>query len=128
MLSIDYKLSVPKFPAKEIGYGALVRAYDADLRIEVTNDGRKSLHKINVAPVLESYVGQEKPILFLRVDKQVIDELPPKATVPKTFSIFANYPGLIAVAIHITDAAGNVVKAKRQMEMTYRESPVRWWF
>jgi hypothetical protein len=128
MLSIDYELSVPGFRENEIGSGTLVRAYRTDLQIKVTNDGQTSLYKINVTPALESYVGQDKPMLFLWLDKQIIDEIPPKSMVPLTFPIWANYPGLVAVAVYITDATGNVVKAKRQTGTAYQELPVRWWF
>jgi hypothetical protein len=128
VLSIDYEISVPAFKKNEIGLGTLVRAYPADLQIKLTNDGQTSLYKLNVRPVLESYVGQDKPMLFLWSDKQVIDELPPKSMVPLNFRIWASYPGLVAVAVYITDAASNVVQAKRQTEPAYKQEPVRWWF
>lgn len=128
MLSIYYELSVPRFPSSEIGYGTLVRARPANLQVNVTNDGQMSLYKLNVKPVVESYVGQEKPILFMQSTAQIIDQIMPKTMVSLTFSILAHYPGLVAVAIYVTDANGNTVMAKRPKETAYEQSPVRWWF
>ena len=51
MLSIDYELSVPGFSSSEIGYGTFVRAKPANLQINVTNDGQRSLYKLNVKPI-----------------------------------------------------------------------------
>lgn len=128
MLSIEYELSVPGFPADEIGYGALVRARHANLQIQLTNDSQTHLHGLNVRPVVESYVGHNKPMLFLSVDTQIVNEIPPKSMVSLTFRIYAHYPGLIAVAIHITDVTGQPVMAKRAKEEAYEQSPVRYWF
>lgn len=128
MLSIDYELSVPRFKTNEIGSGTLVRANPANLQINVTNDGPRPLYKLNVRPVLESYVGQDKPILFLWANTQVIDEIPPKSMAPLTFRIRAHHPGLVAVAIHVTDPTDNAVMAKRPKETAYEQSPVRYWF
>jgi len=128
MLSIGYQLSVPGFPQDEIGFGTLVRVHVANLNMTVTNDGETSLYKINVRPVIESCVGQEKPILFLQSTTQVIEMLPPKSMVPLTFAIWPHFPGLVAVAIHITDATNDAVMAKREGEKEYQKLPVRWWF
>lgn len=128
MLSIDYELAVTGFKVSEIGPGTLVRVNRANLQINVTNDGSGSLYSLNVKPVLESYVGQDNPILFLQQDAQVIDQIASKAMVPLTFSIWANYPGLVAVAIYVTDATGSTVMAKRPKETAYEQSPVRYWF
>ncbi len=128
MLSIDFELSVPGFKGNEIGFGTLVRVNRANLQIKVTNDGQTSLYKLNVRPVLESYVGQDKPILFSQFDAQTIDQIAPKTMMPLTFTIWAQFPGLVAVAIYVTDAANNAVMAKRQNETAYQRLPVRWWF
>lgn len=128
MLSIDHELSVPGFNRDEIGIGTLVRVHLANLQIELTNDAQTPLYRLNVRPVLESYVGLDKPILFLWSDTQIIDEIPPKSMVPLTFRIWANYPGLVAVAIHVTDSNNNAVMAKRTNGKAYEQSPVRWWF
>lgn len=128
MLNIDYKLSVPGFKVNEIGSGTLIRAHNANLRIELVNNEQTYLRKLNVRPALESYIGQDKPILFLWSETQIIDEIPPKSMVPLTFRIWANYPGLIAIAIHVTDASNNAVMAKRPSETAYNQSPVRYWF
>ena len=128
MLSIDYELSVPGFKMSEIGLGTLVRANLANLQINVTNDGSGSLYNLNVKPVVESYVGQDKPLLFWQRDAQVIDQIASKAMVPLTFRIRAHYPGLVAVAIYVTDATGNTVMTKRPNETAYEQVPVRWWF
>ena len=128
MLSVDYELSIPGFKVSEIGSGTLVRVNPANLQINVTNDGPRSLYKLNVRPLLESYVGLDKPILFLWSDTQIIEEIPPKSMIPLTFRIRAHYPGLVAVAIHVTDATGNTVMAKRPKETAYEQSPVRYWF
>ena len=128
MLSIDYELAVPGFKVSEIGPGTLVRVNPANLQINLTNDGPRPLYKLNVRPVLESYVGLDKPILFQWSGTQIIEEIPPKSMVPLTFRIRAHYPGLVAVAIYVTDATGNTVMAKRPKETAYEQSPVRYWF
>lgn len=127
MISLYFELSVPGFQENEIGLGTLVRAKPANLKINVTNDGPRSLYKLNVRPVLESYVGLDKPILFLWSDAQIIEQIAPKAMVPLTFRVWPNFPGLVAVAIHITDETKNAVMAKRQNETAYAQLPVRWW-
>ena len=128
MLSIDYQLSVPGFKVSEIGSGTLVRVNSANLHINVTNDGSGSLYNLNVKLVLESYVGQDKPTLFLQSATKIIDEVPPKGLVPLTFRIRPHFPGVVAVAIYVTDATGNTVMAKRPKETAYEQSPVRYWF
>ncbi len=128
MLSLGYELSVPGFPRSEIGFETLVRAKPANLQVNVTNDGQMSLYKLNVKPVVESYVGQDKPILFGQRDAQIIEQIAPKAMIPLTFRIWAIFPGLVAVAIYVTDSNNNAVMAKRQTETAYEQSPVRWWF
>ena len=128
MLSINYELSVPKFTAKEIGYLTLVRSYDANLTIELTNDGQRTLSKLSVRLVIESYVGQDKPSLFVRRDGQTIEQIRPQNMVPLTFDISSNFPGLVSVAIYVTDASNNAVMSKREEETSYNESPVRYWF
>ncbi len=128
MLSLGHELSVPGFSSSEIGSDTLVRAKPAIMQIKLTNDGQRSLYKLNVKPVVESYVGQDKPILFLWLDAQIIEQIAPKTMVPLTFRIRAHLPGLVAVAIHISDATNNAVMIKRQNETAYQQSPVRWWF
>ena len=128
MLSIDYELSVPGFKTKEIGYATLVRSYDANLELQLANDGQTYLRKLKVKPVIESYIGQDKPILFLSMEEKIVDQIPPKSMVPLTFGIWPHFPGLVSVAVHITDANNNAVMAKRESETTYQKEPVRWWF
>lgn len=128
MLSLYFELSVPGFSSSEIGPETLVRMKLAVMQINLTNDGPNSLYKLNVKPVVESYVGQDKPLLFWQQDVQIIDQIAPKAMVPLTFKIWAHFPGLVAVALYVTDATGNAVMAKRQNETAYQQSPVRWWF
>ena len=128
MLSIDHDLSVPGFKRKEIGVGTLVRVHDANLEIQLTNDGQTYLRKLKVKPVIESYVGQNKPILFLYMDEEIIDEIPPKSMVSLTISIWHNFSGVVSVALYITDANDKAVMAKRQRDTTYQGLPVRWWF
>jgi len=128
MLSVDYELSAPGFKREEIGSGTLVRVHKANLQIQLANDGQTYLRKLKVKPVIESYVGQDTPILFLSMEEKMIDEIPPKSMVPLTFKIWPNFPGLISVAVHITDASDNAVMAKRQSETTYQKLPIRWWF
>lgn len=128
MLSVDYELSVPGFKAKEIGHQTLVRVHNANFQIHIENDGPIKLHKLKVTPVIESYVGQNQPLLFLSMKEQIIDEIPPKSMVPLTFNIWPNYPDLVSIAVHITDANNNDVMAKRKRDKTYEKSPVRWWF
>lgn len=128
MLSVDYELSVPGFRASEIGHQTIVRVHNANIQIQLINNGQTYLRKINVKPVVESYIGQNRPMLFLSLDEQMIDEIPPKSMISLTFRIWANYPGLVVVAVHMTDANNNAVMAKRESETTYQEQPVRWWF
>ncbi len=127
MISIDYTLTVRGFPAKEIGYGTLVRAQPGSLQIKLTNDEQGLLSKLDVRLAIESYVGQEKPQLF-RWLKEQVTEIPPKGMVPLTFRIWPLYPGLLSVAVYVTDAANNTVMAKRASESSYEQGPVRWWF
>ncbi len=128
MFSVGYELSVLGFPPSEIGYNTLVRVNPANLQINLTNDGQMSLYKLNVKPVVESYVGLDKPILFRQLNAQIIDQIAPKTMVPLTFSIWVDFPGLVAVAIYVTDATNNAVMIKRQNETAYEQKPVRWWF
>ncbi len=128
MLSLDYELSVPGFNTNEIGVQTLVRVNAANLRIQLSNDGQTYLRKLKVKPVVESHIGQDKPILLLSVKEKKIKEIPPKGMVPLTFSIWPNFPGLVSIAVYITDADDNAVMAKRQVETTYQRLPVRWWF
>jgi hypothetical protein len=128
MLSLDYELSVPGFPSSEIGGQTLVRAYPANIKIFITNDGQRSFYNLNVQSVLESYVGLDKPLLFKWSDAQILKKITPQTMVPLTFSLWTSYPGLIAVAIHITDSTNNAIMVKRQNETSYKQEPVRWWF
>ena len=128
MLSMDFELSVPGFKKEEIGGGTLVRAYKANLQIQLTNDGQTYLRELKVKPVIESYLGQDKPMLLFSLEEKMIKEILPKSMVPLTFSIWPNFPGLISFAVHITNIDGSDVMAKRQSETTYQEQPVRWWF
>ena len=127
MISIDYDLSVKDFSSKEIGYATLVRTRPGELQIKLTNDGQMLLRKLTVRLAIETYVGQEKPQLFRWLNQQV-DEIPPKSMVPLSFRIMPIYPGLLSVAIYVTDANNNAVMAKRTTESSYEQAPVRWWF
>lgn len=128
MISLDYSLSVPKFATSRIGYSTLVRCYPAHLEVQVRNDGQRSLRQLTVQPVLESYVGQEKALLFVQENPQTIDEITAGAMRAVTFEVIAPYPGLVAVAVHVSDSTGKSVMAKRTEEKQYQELPVRWWF
>jgi len=128
MLSIDYALSIPGFSTKEIGYQTLVRAERADLEVQITNDLRSTVSKLNVKIILESYVGQIKPILFMQSDPRIVSTIPSKGMIPVIYNIYPTFPGLVAISIHVTDSFNNVVKAKRTTEESYKESPVRFWF
>jgi len=127
MLSIDYTLTVKGFPQKEIGYATLVRTEYGTLHVKLTNDGQVLLSKLKVRLAVESYVGQEKPQLFQWLKEQVTD-IPPQGMVPLTFRIMPVYPGLLSVAVYVTDATNNAVIAKRDTESSYERGPVRWWF
>lgn len=128
MISIGYQQVVPGFPVKEIGTGTLVRAYEAKLQIAVTNDGQVILRGLSVRPVLESYIGQEKPQLFQWSNAKVISEIPPKGMVPLEFTFLPVFPGLVSTAFYVTDTANNAVMAKRKTDSSYQQAPVRWWF
>ncbi len=128
MLSMGFELSVPGFKTKEIGHESLVRAHNANLKILLTNDGQINLTKLKVKPVIESYIGQDKPILFLSMEEKIVDQIQPKSMVPLTFGIWPHFPGAISVAVYVTDSNNNDLMAKRQNETTYQQLPVRWWF
>ncbi len=97
------------------------------MKINLTNDGLMTLHKLNVKPVIESYIGQDEPKLFQWLDAQIIEHIAPKTMIPLTFRIRAHFPGLVAVAVYVTNGT-NTVMAKRQNETAYEQEPVRWWF
>lgn len=128
MLSLSYVLSTPGFNLKDIGHHALVRAYNADIEITFENDGQTTLRNITVQPVIESYIGQDQPKLFLTMEEITIETIPPKGIVAETFRIYPNFPGLISIAINITDTSGDIIPSKRKEEKTYDRQPVRWWF
>jgi hypothetical protein len=128
MISIECKVSVPGFPHKEIGYWTLVRAYENKFQFNMTNDGMGPLRGLNVRPVLESYAGQEKPLLFQWGDTKVIEVIPPKGIVPIESEFWPIFPGLVSVGLYVTDAANKAVMAKRKTDAGYAEAPVRWWF
>ena len=127
MLSMDYSLTVKGFSSKEIGHSTLIRTQRCSLQIQLTNDGQVLLGKLSVRLAIESYVGQEKPQLFQWVKEQVI-EIPSKGMVPLTFRLSPVFPGLLSVAVYVTDAANNAVMAKRSTDTSYEPGPVRWWF
>lgn len=126
MLSMDFTLTVKGSSQKEIGYATLIRTQPGKLRINLTNDGQR-LGKLNVRLAVESYVGQEKPQLFQWINTQVVT-IPPKGMVPLTYEILPIFPGLISVAVYVTNAANNAVMAKRATDPHYDQGPVRWWF
>lgn len=127
MISIDYELVVPDFSTEEIGLGTLVRTHWAKFKLTVTNDGEAILRALSVRPVLEAYVGQEKPQLFSWAKAQVIQELSPKAKVPLEFEFVPIIPGLVSVAFYVTDADNKAVTAKRKIDSNYDQTPVRYW-
>ena len=127
MISIDVNVNVQGFPTKEIGYWTLVRAYDNEIQFEVTNDSKKPIHGLNVRPVLESYVGQEKPQLYQWADPQVIETISSNKMVPIKCIFVPHYLGLASVALYVTDADNKAVMAKRKEQSSYEEAPVRWW-
>jgi len=127
MLSMDYDLTVKGFSPKEIGYATLVRTEYGTLHVKLTNNGQVLLSKLKIRLAVESYVGQEKPQLFQWLKEQVT-EIPPQGMVPLTFRIMPVYPGLLSVAVYVTDATNNAVMAKRDTESSYERGPVRWWF
>ena len=65
---------------------------------------------------------------WVEIFLKIVDQIPPKSMVPLTFSICAHFPGVISVAVYVTDSNNNNVMAKRQNETTYQQLPVRWWF
>lgn len=128
MISINYSLVVPGFSQREIGYGTLVRSHQGKFQLTMTNDGLEYLLRLSVRPVLESYVGQEKPQLFQWQDTQVIENIPPSGMVSREFAFVPIFPGLVSVAFYVTDSANNPVMAKRKTDSSYAQAPVRWWF
>jgi hypothetical protein len=128
MISVSYDITVPGFSMKEIGYATLVRSYDTKVKFNVTNDRRVTLRKLSARAVLESYVGQDKPLLFSWAKPQVIKEIPPEDTVSIEFEFSPTFPGLVSVALYVTDAGNKTIKAKRKTSSNYEQAPVRWWF
>lgn len=128
MINIECNVAVPGFSQKELGHWTLVRAYESKFRFNVTNDGRKPLRGLRVRPVLESYAGQEKPLLFQWLDTQVIEAIPEKRMAVIECELCPLYPGIASVALYVTDAANKAVMAKREGASSYDEVPVRWWF
>ena len=128
MISIDSDVNVEGWEKKEIGFWTLVRACPNKFKFDVNNDGPESLHGLNVRPVLESYIGQEKPHLFQWLDTHVIEKIPPKDMVSIECEFWPWYPGLVSVALYVTDSNNKVVMAKRKSGSSYEETPVRWWF
>jgi hypothetical protein len=97
-------------------------------QFDVTNDGQVPIRGLNVRPVLESYVGQEKPLLFQWGDTKVIEVILPKGMVPIEFEFWPIFPGLVSVGLYVTDAANKAVMVKRKTDSSYAQAPVRWWF
>jgi hypothetical protein len=128
MISIDCSVNVPGFPSKEIGAWTLVRAYKSTVQFNVVNDGPKPLLKLNARAVMESYMGQEKPQLYQWSDTQIIDTIPANKLVPIKFEFTPVYPGLVSVALYVTDSTDKAVMAKRKVYSSYEEAPVRYWF
>ena len=128
MISIDCSVNVPSFSLKEIGPWTLVRACRGTFQFDVTNNGSKPLHRINVRAVMESYVGQEKPQLYQWADTQVIDTIPPKNLVPIIFEFTPIFLGSVSVALYVTEADNKAVMVKRKEHSSYEEAPVRYWF
>jgi hypothetical protein len=128
MISIDYTLVVPTFSPKEIGYTTMVRSHESKFKVDVTNDGLELIGGLSIRPVMESYVGQEKAHLFQWSDTQVIKEIPPKGMVSLEFKFYPIFPGLVSVALYVTDTANSAVLAKRMTDSSYEKTPVRWWF
>jgi len=52
----------------------------------------------------------------------------PKGTAKLSFSVYPNFPGVVAVAVSLTNKDGIAIRAKRETEETYEAKPVRWWF
>ena len=128
MISIDCDVNVPGFSQKDIGYWTLVRACKSKFQFNVTNDGLEPLLGLSVRPVMESYVGQEKPQLFQWLDTEVIEEIPPKGMVPIKCEFWPFYPGLVSVALYMTDSTNKAIMAKRKTDSSYEEASLRWWF
>lgn len=128
MISIDCNAGVSGFSQKQLGSWTLVRAYRSKFQFNVTNDGRKRLLGLSVRPVMESYLGQEKPFLFQWLDTQVIEAIPPKETVKIECELTPLHSGLVSVALYMTDSTNKAVMAKRKTSSSYDEAPVRWYF
>lgn len=129
MISVNYSINVPDFPKEEVPFAMLIRAHVAKFKFDVTNDGKKTIAKINVRAVLESYVGQDKAQLFQWADTKVIQNaIPTNGMESIEFSFFPFYPGLVSVALYVTDFDNNVVEMKRKSDLNYGTGPVRWWF
>jgi len=128
MISIDYETVVPGFSKEEVRHGTFVRAHTGKVQFYVTNDGRARIRKLNIRAVLESYVGQEKPLLFQWEDPQVIEAIPSKGTELIEFEFWPYFPGLVSVALYVTDATNKAIMMKRKTDSNYQEAPIRWFF
>lgn len=128
MLSIDIDFSIPGYSPKEIGYYTLVRNKRADLDVQLTNDSSRAISNLNVKVLMESNIGQTKPILFKHSDPEIVDSIPSKGMVPLTFYLYPSFPGLVAISVHVTDQHNIPVKVRKADAKSYQETPVRWWF
>ena len=112
----------------ELGNFTLLRAHTTTFNFAVTNEDSTSVEGVTLTPVLEMYVGQATPILFSRLAPKTIKNIAPKGTAKLSFSVYPNFPGVVAVAVSLTNKDGIDIRAKRDTEETYEAKPVRWWF
>ena len=132
MLSLDIDWEVQGLP-RDLPRGhlkktRLVKDYLTKVRLTISNNGEDIARGVSVSPILESYVGQERPILFVREEERRIKDIRPNRTASLTFDIMPVFPGLVALAVEVKNTEGRFIKAKRESDRSYSEAPVRWWF
>jgi hypothetical protein len=111
-----------------LGAATLLRGCPTRFNFAVTNEDSTSVEGVRVTPVLESYVGQATPLLFARLAPKTIKNIAPKETAKLSFRVHPIFPGVVAVAVSLTDKNGVAIRAKRATEETFQAQPVRWWF
>lgn len=128
LLSVEIGWTVPDWKQSQLGDFTLVRGYPAKFNFSVTNEDTTPVAAVTLAPVIESYVGQESPQLFQRLAPRTIKTIAPKGTSKRSFDVYPVFPGVLAVAVSLTDNDGIAIKARRDEQDNFEATPVRWWF
>ncbi len=126
MFSVSLESNTPDL--RRLGPFTLVRGYRNRFTLTISNDADTIAEAPSVSLILESYVGQQDPILFTRRAPTTLDDVEPHATATIDWDMTPHFPGLAALAVHITNHDGAAAEAKRKDDKEYAATPVRWWF